>query len=192
MGSHSFGDSMLNAPITMKRNSEAVANAPTLGANISMIPRSGHSLWDFASTASYPGGDWTNIGALVLPLVQSLFVGIMRDASATCFVWDCMFLLGADALPQMCAAYLMALRTTFVTALSPASATSMLERTLNVTCGSVTTEDMRRIVDAYVVPHMRRDHAEGMAPAPGLGVGKYMMHEGGKPRDDPDVKVYDS
>ena len=89
----------------------------------------------------------------------------------------------------MCAAYLMALRTSLMTALSPASTTSALQRTLNVTAGTVTTQDMQRVVEAYVVPLLRRDAAGGASTRGHAGVVSYMVHQDAAPQQDTHIKV---
>lgn len=109
-------------------------------------------VWGFADSFSDVDSE---IGALVLPLVQTLFVGIMRDLESACFVWDCMFLLGFDMLPHMCVSYLVCMRTMLTTALSPASSLGALERALNLSCCSIDSEALSRVIEKYVLPIVR-------------------------------------
>lgn len=113
-------------------------------------------VWEFAtSDVHMAGGAGSELGPVFYPLVGRLFVGIMASFEASCFVWDLMFLHGFEILPHLCASYLVTLRNTLTTALSAASNTLSLERTLNLTVQSVHLDAMQRTVETHVMPWLR-------------------------------------
>lgn len=55
--------------------------------------------------------DGAVLGALVLPMVQRLFVGVVGGLDVALFLWDVLMAHGSQALPSLCAASVLALRS---------------------------------------------------------------------------------
>ena len=91
------------------------------------------------------------LGALVLPMVQRLFVRVVGNIEVSLFLWDVLMLYGAPVLPAICASCLLVLKGPLDCYISDNGSWTLLERTLNAAAKGLSLWQVRDTVQRQLL-----------------------------------------
>ena len=90
------------------------------------------------------------LGALVLPMVQRLFVGVIGSLETALFLWDVIMLHGAEVVPHLCAVCLLVLKGPLEGLISGRGQWAVLEKNLNTASKGVQLWQVQRAVHTHI------------------------------------------